>query len=58
MIFAVLSIIFWALMLIKDTREFIEVKNTWGKEHTHKTFIVLDIIFLVFTVGATIYMLR
>ena len=58
MIFAVLSVIFWALMLIKDTREFIEVKNTWGKEHTHKTSIVLDIIFLVFTVGATIYMLR
>ena len=58
MIFAVLSIIFWALMLIKDTREFIEVKNTWGKEYTRKTFIVLDIIFLVFTVGATIYIFR
>ena len=57
MIFAIISAVFWTIMLIKDTGEFIAVRNVWGKEHGHKTFIVVDIMFLLFSVWAA-YMLR
>lgn len=57
MILAIISIIIWLTISIKDIRELIEVRKVWGKEHGHKTFIVLDIVFLVFSVWAA-YMLR
>ena len=51
MMLTVISIIFWIVMLIKDTKEYI-------KESGHLTFIVLDTIFLSFTLWATYCMLR
>ena len=58
MILAVISIIFWIIMLIKDTKEYIDLREMLGKEYVHITFIVLDTIYLSFTVWATYYMLR
>lgn len=58
MILAVISIAFWVIMLIKDTKEYINLRKMLGKEYAHKTLIVLDTIFLLFTVWATYYMSR
>ena len=58
MILAVISIVFWVIMLIKDTKEYINLRKMLGKEYAHKTLIVLDTIFLLFTVWATYYMSR
>ncbi len=58
MILAVISIIFWIIMLIKDTKEYIDLRKMLGKEYVHVTFIVLDTIFLLFTIWATYYMIR
>lgn len=58
MILAIISALIWSIITIKDIRELIEVRKVWGKDCGHITFIVLDIIFLVFAIGSTIYMLR
>ena len=57
-ILAVISIIFWIMMLIKDTKEYIDLREMLGKEYVHITLIVLDTIFLSFTVWAIYCMLR
>ena len=46
------------MMLIKDTKEYIDLREMLGKEYVHITLIALDTIFLSFTVWATYYMLR
>ena len=51
MMFTVISIIFWIVMLIKDTKEYI-------KESGHLTLIVVDTIFLSFRVWSAYCMLK
>ena len=57
MILAIISIIIWSIITIKDIREYIDLRKKWGKDGLHPTFIVIDIAFVLFAVWAT-YMLR
>ena len=57
MILAIISVLIWSIITIKDIREYIEVRKVWGKDSGHMTFIVVDIAFVLFAAWAT-YMLR
>ena len=57
MILAIISIIIWSVITIKDIREYIDLRKKWGKDGLHTTFIVIDIAFVLFAVWAA-YMLR
>ena len=47
MIIAVINILFWVVMLIKDVKEYINIRKVWGKGYGHKTFIIVDTLCLL-----------
>ena len=56
MTLAIIFTVFWVVMLIHDTKEFIYMKKAWGKESGHLTFIVVDTLCIVF-LAWSIYMM-
>ena len=57
MILAIISMLIWLIITIKDIREYIDLRKNWGKDGLHTTFIVIDIAFVLFAAWAA-YMLR
>ena len=57
MILAIISMLIWSIITIKDIKEYIEIRKKWGKDGLHPTFIVIDIAFVLFAAWAA-YMLR
>ena len=57
MIIAVINILFWVVMLIKDVKEYINIRKVWGKGYGHKTFIIVDTLCLLFLLFLVMKML-
>ena len=57
MIIAVINILFWVVMLIKDVKEYINIRKVWGKGYGHKTFIIVDTLCLLFSLFLVMKML-
>ena len=57
MIIAVIIILFWVVMLIKDVKEYINVRKVWGKGYGHKTVIIVDTLYLLVSLFSVMKML-
>ena len=57
MIIAVINILFWVVMLIKDVKEYINIRKVWGKGYGHKTFIIVDTLCLLVSLFLVMKML-
>ena len=57
MIIAVINILFWVVMLIKDVKEYINIRKVWGKGYRHKTFIIVDTLCLLVSLFLVMKML-
>ena len=57
MIIAVINILFWIVILIKDVKEYINIRRVWGKGYGHKTFIIVDTLCLLFSLFLVMKML-
>ena len=57
MIIAVINTLFWVVILIKDVKEYINIRRVWGKGYGHKTFIIVDTLCLLFSLFLVMKML-
>ena len=57
MIIAVINTLFWIVILIKDVKEYINIRRVWGKGYGHKTFIIVDTLCLLFSLFLVMKML-
>ena len=57
MIIAVLNTLFWTVILIKDVKEYINIRKVWGKGYGHKTFIIVDTLCLLVSLFLVMKML-
>ena len=57
MIIAVINTLFWIVILIKDVKEYINIRKVWGKGYGHKTFIIVDTLCLLVSLFLVMKML-
>ena len=57
MIIAVINTLFWVVILIKDVKEYINIRRVWGKGYGHKTFIIVDTLCLLVSLFLVMKML-